>query len=187
MKCDPVDSDRTNLFALVSYIPGALGEFLDRLREELVAGCNPNAHVTVLPPRPLDTDIEADKRIIRRDLEVFVPFQVDIDRIQIFDQTNVVYGAIGRGRKELEQMHDALNRDGLWFQEPYEYHPHVTLAQGLDPEVVPAVFELAQRRWQESAPARSFVVDELAFVQNTGSTNWIDLAEFELTPVRVRR
>ena len=54
MNCGPKnDADRMNLYALVSYIPGALGEFLDRLREELVAGCDPHAHITALPPRPI--------------------------------------------------------------------------------------------------------------------------------------
>ncbi len=45
-----------NQFALVSYIPDPLGNFLDRLRLDLVPGCSPHAHVTVLPPRPICAD-----------------------------------------------------------------------------------------------------------------------------------
>ena len=47
---------RLNVFALVIYIPDPLGRFLDDLRRELVPGCNPHAHVSVLPPRPLAVD-----------------------------------------------------------------------------------------------------------------------------------
>jgi len=56
--------------------------------------------------------------------------------------------------------------------EPYKYHPHVTLAQGLDPHYA-GVFELASRRWKEGA--RPVVRGgTLTFVQNkqgmSGST-----------------
>ena len=73
------------------------------------------------------------------------------------------------------------------FEEPFPYHPHVTLAQGLDPSVVAEMYEFAKRRWQEGTPAHSFAVDRLTFVQNTVENYWIDLTELELTPVRVRR
>ena len=46
-------AQRINLFALVVYIPDPLAGFLDDLRKELVANCLPRAHVTILPPRPL--------------------------------------------------------------------------------------------------------------------------------------
>jgi 2'-5' RNA ligase len=187
MKCDPIDADRINLFALVSYIPNRLGEFLDRLRKELVAGCNPHAHVTVLPPRPLYVDPQMSMRSIETNLDGFSPFQVEIEGIQVFKETNVVYAALGRGRKELEELHRVLNTGPVRFEEPHKYHPHVTLAQGVDPAIVPEIFELASRRWKESAPARSFAVDTLTFVQNTAANDWIDLMQFELTAVRARR
>jgi 2'-5' RNA ligase len=187
MKCDPSFTDRINSFAVVSYIPGALGEFLDRLREEVVAGCNPHAHVTLLPPRPLTSDLQTCKSCIESRLDSFSPFPVEISGIEIFAVTNVVYADIGRGRKELLEIHKTLNRGNLYFDEPFEYHPHVTLAQGLDPMDVSAVFEIASRRWKESAPARSFMVETLTFVQNTAANRWIDLMAYELNGARVRR
>ena len=45
----PALGDRINSYAVVSYIPGALGEFITRLREELVKGCVAQSHVTILP------------------------------------------------------------------------------------------------------------------------------------------
>src|SRR3954449_9213128 len=51
-------------FALVSYIPGRLAEFLDRLRCELSPGCRLRAHVTILPPRPVDLNTHETVRQI---------------------------------------------------------------------------------------------------------------------------
>ena len=52
MLCDSSGQDVVNSFSLVAYIPDPLRKFLDDLRRELVPGCVPNAHVTILPPRP---------------------------------------------------------------------------------------------------------------------------------------
>ena len=187
MICDPIDKDRINLFALVSYIPAALGEFLDRLREELVAGCKPHAHVTILPPRPITGDLPTNCRTIEDRLDGFGPFNIDLTGVRIFQESNVIYAALDQGWATLVAMHAALDVEGLRFKENFPYHPHVTLAQELDPAAVPELLELAKRRWQESAPARSFPVDSLTFVQNTGGISWIVLAEFDLAAVRVRR
>ena len=52
---DPAgDVERINSYAVVCYIPGALGEFITRLRESLVPGCTAQSHVTILPPRRSD-------------------------------------------------------------------------------------------------------------------------------------
>jgi 2'-5' RNA ligase len=184
MKCDPADTDRINSFALVSYIPGVLGDFLDRLREELVTGCNPHAHVTILPPRPLENDLQTNSASIEAGLYPFSPFRVEISGIEIFEVSNVVYAGIGRGSNELIEMHEALNTGGLAFQESFRYHPHVTLAQGLDPADTRTVRDLALRRWKESAPAQSFRVETLTFVQNTPTNDWVDLMEYELNEAR---
>ena len=84
-------------------------------------------------------------------------------------------------------MHKAFDAEGLRFDEKFSYHPHVTLAQEFDPASVTEVLELATRRWRESVPAHKFVVESLTFVQNRGGNNWIDLAQFDLSAVRVPR
>ena len=72
----------------------------------------------------------------------------------MFEQTSVVFCEIGRGREELFELHEAMNIGGLYFDEPFEYHPHVTLAQGF-PSRAAALrcFETAVRRWKESDPS----------------------------------
>jgi 2'-5' RNA ligase len=178
--------ERLNVFALVIYIPGALGQFLDDLRRKLVHGCNPHAHVSLLPPRPLAVDWPVASEQVRTILNAWTPFEVELTSIEIFPVTNVIYIQVGRGAAELRQVHRAMNAGPLEFQEPFSYHPHITLAQELSSENVDHTNELAHRLWREYEGPRSFPADHAAFVQNSIGNCWIDLAEYSLggTPVK---
>ena len=72
------------------------------------------------------------------------------------------------------------NTDALRFDEPFEYHPHITLAQEIPPGQVEAVNLMAQRRWEEFTGPRTFRAERATFVRNTVGNRWIDLAEFSL-------
>ncbi|MGH9633169.1 MAG: 2'-5' RNA ligase family protein, partial [Bryobacteraceae bacterium] len=152
----PNDADPINSFALVSYIPGHLGEFLNRMRQNLVIGCMAYPHVTVLPPRPISVDPVIAAEQVRSQVELFPAFTVEILSVEIFPVTNVVYAEIGAGRSELLEMHKELNTGHLRFIEPFEYHPHVTLAQGVDLEQLREVYEEAQGEWRDYHYERSF-------------------------------
>jgi 2'-5' RNA ligase len=166
-----------NSFALISYLPEPLAGFLDSLRCELVPRCQARSHVTVLPPRPLVAGVpDSAWRDLNNHLNDFPPFRVELTSIDVFEGTNVIYLSVGAGYCELERMHGALNRGPLEFCEPFEYHPHVTLAQQLLPEQVESAGALARRRWHEFPYSRSFMVDRLTFVQNTIENRWTDLA-----------
>jgi 2'-5' RNA ligase len=180
MFCGPNGSDRINSFSLVSYIPGRLGEFLDKLRQDLVSGCVAHAHVTVLPPRPLSIDQQTAEEELRVRVAQFTPTTISIPGIKIFESTSVVYAEIGQGHSELLEMHRILNTGELVAFEQFEYHPHITLAQGILPEDLLDTYEMAVRRWEEFAPSQSFVMDTLTFVQNTVENRWIDLADCEM-------
>jgi 2'-5' RNA ligase len=159
-----------NSFALICYLPEPLGGFLDTLRCELVPRCQAKSHVTILPPRPLATGLpDSAWSEVSDALDNFPPFRVDLASIEVFEGTNVIYLSIGAGYRELERMHSALNRGPLAFDEPFEYHPHVTLAQNLLPEQIAG-------RWREFCASHSFVVNRLTFVQNTADNRWADLA-----------
>src|ERR1700733_1254957 len=117
-----------NSFALISYLPEPLAGFLDSLRCELVPRCQAKTHVTILPPRPLASGVPEDAWSDLNDsLNLFPPFRVELTSVEVFAGTNVIYISIGAGFRELEQMHAALNQGPLQFDEPYKYHPHVTL------------------------------------------------------------
>jgi 2'-5' RNA ligase superfamily len=177
---------RLNVFALVIYIPGSLGRFLDDLRRELTPGCNPHAHVSVLPPRPLSVDWEEASNQARALSEAYPPFRVELTEINIFPVTNVVYLEVGMGVAELAGMHDAMNEGPLQFNEPFPYHPHITIAQEIPLESAPEIDERARRRWREYRGARSFQADDAVFVQNTMDKCWIDLAAYHLGGVPVK-
>jgi 2'-5' RNA ligase len=166
-----------NSFALISYLPEPMAGFLDSLRCELVPRCLAKTHVTILPPRPLASGLpETAWSELNDSLNRFPPFRVELTSVDVFPGTNVIYISIGAGYCELEQMHAALNQGPLKFAEPYQYHPHVTLAQQLTPDQVEAAAALARRRWREFSHSRSFTVDRLTFVQNTEENRWADLA-----------
>jgi 2'-5' RNA ligase len=175
--------ERLNVYALVIYIPDPLGRFLDDLRRELVPGCSPHAHVSVLPPRPLGADWQAASEQVQAFTAGQRPFPVELGEIRIFPVTNVIYIEVSSGKEELSSMHDALNGNALVFEEPFVYQPHVTLAQEIPREEAAPVYELAGRRWKEFQGERVFRADRAAFVQNTMGNRWIDLANFALGAV----
>ena len=181
MGCSPNGFERINQYALVSYIPGELGAFLDQLRLELVPGCRPHAHVTILPPRPINGDPVAATGELRRQLADFPAFNVTLGEIEIFDQSNVIFLGLREGEQQLHKMYEALNCGAARFTEQFVYHPHITLAQNIGPGEVQRLFQLARLRWREYGGIRSFRVSNLAFVQNTATNDWLDLATIPLS------
>jgi hypothetical protein len=179
--------DRLNVFALVIYIPDPLGKFLDDLRRKLVPGCKPHAHVSLLPPRPLAVDWTVAADQLRTVLSASNPFEIDLTEIEVFPVTDVVYIQVGRGAaRQLDAVHRALNAGSLQFQDPFPYHPHVTLAQQLAAGEAAATSELARSLWAQYPGPRRFAADRATFVQNSEGDRWIDLAEYAMggTPVK---
>jgi 2'-5' RNA ligase len=176
---------RLNVYALVIYIPDPLGRFLDDLRMELVPGCNPHAHVSVLPPRPIAVDWQVAGEQVRACAGNWTPFEIKLESIRIFPVTNVIYVELGQGAEEMFRIHAAMNSQALEFDEPFAYHPHLTLAQEIPPAGVPAVHGRAQEIWEAYRGPRSFRAERATFVQNTLGNCWIDLAEFSLGAVAV--
>ena len=177
---DPNGLDRLNSFALVSYIPDPLAGFLDRLRQELVPNCFLRAHVTILPPRPLCSTPQKAWQSIRSLAPLFLPFDLSITAVNVFPISDVIYLDIGAGRKNLEEMHAAMNRDGLRYVEPFSYSPHITLAQNLKPDEMDELIHVARRRWSEISQPAAFRVEKMVFVQNTRRKDWLDLGECHL-------
>ncbi len=169
-----------NCFALVAYIPDPLGRFLDDLRRELVPHCVPHAHVTILPPRPISGGIEAAAQLIRSLSSEHPSFEVEPDRVEVFPKTEVVYLEVGEGSDAMRRMHGAMNAGPFEFDEPFEYHPHITLAQEINGEQARNLARKARDRWSAFAHKRRFRVDSLTFVQACRDNKWVDLAQCPL-------
>lgn len=178
--------EKLNIFALVIYIADPLGGFLDDLRRELVPHYNPHAHVSVLPPRLIPVEWREAAEHARVLTEGWAPFDVELTEIGVFPVTNVVYVEVGKGAAELQSMHGAMNAGPLGFNEPFAYHPHVTLAQEIPLDRVTEVHELARRRWREFRGSRTFRAGHTTFVQNTLGNCWIDLAEYSLGAISAK-
>ena len=185
MACSTNGAERINLFALVVYIPDPLATFLDQLRKELVPGCLPRAHVTILPPRPLAVGVNAAIDAARTGVSGFPPFEIAAGDVEIFPETNVIYIGIKEGERQLREMHRALNNGALGFNEPFSYHPHITLAQNLGPSPVQPLYEHARKAWAAFRHSRRFRAEHAFFVQSTVTCTWVDLAEFRLAGVPV--
>jgi 2'-5' RNA ligase len=171
--------ERLNVFALVIYVPNPLGRFLDDLRRELVPHYNPHAHVSVLPPRPLAVEWQQASEHVGALASAWTPFDVELTTVEIFPVTNVIYIGVGAGTAELRGMHASTNRNSLAFDEPFVYHPHITLAQEIPQDRVSEVQELAVRRWDEFRGSRQFRAQHAVLVQNTLSGCWLDLAGYD--------
>lgn len=181
MGCQSASGAPINCFALVNYIPGELGRFLNALRVELITGCHAQSHVTLLPPRSIAASTAEAWATIQDVSEALPPFAVTLDEVQVFPGTNVIYLAIGEGRSMLLESHANLCRGVLNNREAFPYHPHVTLAQGLAAEYVASSADLARHRWRHYTGPRSFSVHDLVFVQNTSTDDWLDLEHLQLS------
>jgi hypothetical protein len=92
----------------------------------------------------------------------------------------VIFVDVGEGREQLVTMHEALARGPFSFDEPFPYHPHITIAQGVPAADLLHVYELALRRWEQAVYRKSVLIGSLIFVQNTVGNRWLDLAECDL-------
>ena len=136
--------------------------------------------VTILPPRTLAVDPEIAWKEICRRASDFPPFRVRLGDVAIFDSTSVIYLELVAGRQEIERLHESLSDGVLAFQEPFVYHPHITLAQELRPEEVGEVLARARRVWAEYSGLREFPVEAITFVQNVALNSWHDLGGLKL-------
>lgn len=182
MPASPDEPDLINLYALVTYLPEPLRQFLNNLRTELVPGCHLRAHVTVLPPRELTSEPNAWNQLVAQ-MKDFEPFEVELGDICVFQKTNVIFLSIWKGHQQLVDLHNRLAHGALAFNEPFEFHPHITLAQGLRPDKVESAREHAAQQWAQYPGPRSFLLDAMTFVRSTSDSNWIDLGEVALGSV----
>jgi 2'-5' RNA ligase len=183
MEAGQAATELINSFALVAYIPDPLGKYLDEVRCELVPSCVPHAHVTILPPRPLAVSAEQAWYEISSKLRELPAFDIRLGDVDVFSKTSVIYIGLRSGLEDFQRLNHVLNTDSLHLDEPFPYHPHVTVAQDLAWEQVPGVYETARVRWAECPYSRRFPIETITFVQNTRGNRWRDLAQCTLNAV----
>lgn len=148
-------------FALVSYVPEPLGSFLHSLRQILPAEKDTQAHITILPPRPLKVPVQTAILQTQAVLERFSPFEVHLSLVDSFPRTNILYLDVGDGLNFLYEMHAALSTGDLGHAEAFEFRPHLTIGGPVPPEQLEPVKRLTEQKWRSSPHAPGFTLAEI--------------------------
>src|SRR5262245_53483925 len=171
------------LYAVVSYISGELGDFVDHLRAELVpTQAHLRAHITLLPPRPVLGSVEDACHTLKKMAGQLRPVEVSFGELRSFEPISpTIYLSIAKGAEHVARMHDALNTSEFFCYEALPYIPHLTIAAFVTDEEAQRASQVVRRRWMEYTGPRSAAIRELTFaVDPEMGTHWDDLASFPL-------
>jgi 2'-5' RNA ligase len=169
------------VYAAVAYVRDPVGIFVEALRRELhPAHTHADAHVTILPPRPLGGTEQAAIDLLGEVCKTAAPFEVTMGEVETFiPVTPTVFLRVARGAYRMREMHDKFNRDALEFKEPWPYMPHLTIAKMDTPEEARKVLAIANQRWGTYSESRVVHITSLTFVKGIGE-RWVNLAEVPL-------
>ena len=173
---------QTRRYALVAYLRSPAGEFVENLRREL----HPDfphlaAHLTLLPPRPLQGTENAALQLLERICEEQEPFEVTLGCVETFIPiTPTVFIRIDAGASHMSELHRKLNTAELQFQEEWPFIPHVTIVKMGSQQPAQAAFEIGRERWEEYTGSRRILLEKLTFVREDSPNCWVDLAPVQL-------
>ncbi|MFZ0314386.1 MAG: 2'-5' RNA ligase family protein [Candidatus Korobacteraceae bacterium] len=170
------------VYAAVAYVRSPVGIFVEELRRELhPAHTHADAHVTILPPRALSGGEQQALELLAEVCQSTPAFEVAMGDVETFvPLTPTVFLRVARGAYRLRELHDKLNRQTLYFEEPWPYMPHLTIAKMDTEEEAKKVLAIARHRWSTYTGPRTVRVESLNFVKGVGE-RWVDLA---MTPLR---
>ena len=171
-------------YALVAYVIGAAGEFVENLRRELHPE-QPHlaAHLTVLPPRILQGSETDALQILERVCGAEEPFEVQLGEVETFvPVTPTVFIRVDASASRLSALHSRLNIEPLACNEEWPYIPHLTIVKMSAEPLAQEAFRVARERWSQYSGSRRIMVERLTFVREQAQNCWVDLA-----PVRLGR
>jgi len=165
-------------YALVAYVRSPVGEFVENLRRELHPTCpHLAAHITFLPPRPLQGTERAALQALEGICGQVEPFEVTLGDVETFVPTTpTVYIRVAHAASRLLELHHQLNARALAFAEEWPYIPHLTVVKMDTVEAANQALAIARERWREYSGSRRFLLDRLTFVREDAPNCWIDLA-----------
>ena len=176
-------------YAVVAYLRNELGHFVEELRAEL----NPEhahlpAHVTVLPPRPLQGSETQGVETLEVLCHDQPPFQLSLGEVETFCPTTpTVFIHIKGAGYRLRELHDRLNTGVFQFEELWPYMPHLTIVKVSDMHRALVAYEIARERWSLYRGPRQTTVDQLTFVRELSGYRWQDLAPVQLGTTLAKR
>jgi 2'-5' RNA ligase len=169
-------------YALVAYIKSPVGEFVENLRRELHPELpHLSAHLTLLPPRPLQGSEGTALQALARICGQAEPFEVVLGEMESFVPTTpTVYIRVAHGASRLHELHDQMNQRALAFREEWPYVPHLTIAKMATEPAAEQALTIARVRWQQYSGSRRILLDRLTFVREDAPNCWVDLAPVPL-------
>jgi 2'-5' RNA ligase len=165
-------------YALVGYVKGPAGEFVENLRREL----HPDlphlaAHLSLLPPRLLRGPETSALRLLERICSEAEPFEVALGDVETFAPvTPTVYIRVTQAASRMCELHGRLNTQALECSEEWPYIPHMTIAKMAPGQPVEKAFQMAAERWARYTGNRRILLERLTFVREDGHNCWVDLA-----------
>jgi 2'-5' RNA ligase len=171
------------LYAVVSYVTGELGKFVDELRSQVApAQAHLHAHLTILPPRPLLGSEQQAARTLARLCQGVKPVPVSFGQVCLFVPiTPTVYIRIENGAAAICAMYAALNTAEFQTYEALPYLPHLTVAALSSDADAVRTAETVRRCWAEYNGPRFAMVSEITFaVDRELNNHWEDLATYAL-------
>jgi len=175
------------VYAVVAYVRNPVGIFVEELRRELhPAHTHADAHLTILPPRLLGGSEQQALDWLAQACQSTSPFEVTMGDVETFvPLTPTVFLRVARAAYRMRELHDKLNRDALYFNEPWSYMPHLTVAKMDTEDEVRKVLDIARQRWHAYRGPREVRIESLTFVKGVGE-RWMDLAATPLGGVAAR-
>lgn len=156
-------------------MPPPFGEVLDSYRRSVEGRLETPAHVTLVPPTSVEDDDWDDLPALLRSVAGrHAPFRLRLRGTGSFRPVSpVVFVVVVEGISGCEQLEAALRVGPLRGRRPFPYHPHVTIAHGVDDETM----EQALRDHADFAA--EFVVDEFVLFRSDHS-GWQAVHRFGL-------
>ena len=169
-------------YALVAYLKNPAGGFVENLRREL----HPDlphlaAHLSILPPRPLQGSESSALQVLERICGDEGPFEVTLGDVETFiPVTPTVYIRVQVGATRMIELHSKLNTEALAFKEQWPYIPHLTIVKMSTEPAARTAFEVAHKRWAQYTGSRRILLEKLTFVREEVEHCWVDLAPVPL-------
>ena len=150
------------------------------------------AHLTILPPRPLQCSESSALQVLERICGHEEPFEVSLGNVETFvPVTPTVYIRVDGAAARMSELHSKLNTEALAFQEEWQYIPHLTIVKMTAEAPAQTAFRMARERWAQFSGSRRILLERLIFVREEvredAPTCWVDLAPVWLGRTLVSR
>jgi 2'-5' RNA ligase len=180
---------QTTRYGLVAYVKTPVGEFVERLRQEM----HPElphlaAHLSLLPPRCLQGSESSALETMEEICSRVEPFEVSLGEVETFiPVTATVFVRVANGAQRMRDLHAQLNTKALACEEQWLYLPHLTIVKMSNEEQAQKAYHAARKRWSKFTGTRCITMKDLTFVREVDQNRWIDIAPVPLGPRLVRR